>query len=262
MIRRSLFVLFVLASAPSLFALGNLLQGDFESPAVQSRATVAQGGDPTSGKSDRPWIFLRVLPKKTGTNGSISTGLTNEIARGGSQSFFVEFDHVKTPYQSATLTSNLFPIVSGSEYQIGIWGRTDAKNPVTGDARPAYLKLEADFFGADGNTSIGDPFYSIIALYSQQDHKPSFPADDWQQFFGRVTPPAGAVFVQVKWIAETAGNEPGELNTTLFLDDATILGEPNPIPNLTPSPVEEPSPAPDASADTTGSSATTGTSAQ
>ena len=252
---RTLLPLLLLCAIPVFGANSVLPVGNFETPAVKGRTTVDQGGDPTNGGRGPSWIVFKFAPETTGSgaDGSIAGGLTNEIAHDGKQSLFIDFNHVKTPYQSAMLISNFIPIASGSDYQVAIWGRVDANDRIAADARPAYLKLEVDFFAADANESIGDPVFSVVPIAAGKDREPFFKPDDWRCFYAKITAPAGAVFAQITWRWESAGSEPGEINGTLYFDDMTMIGAPNPVPNLTPTPVQESAPvvqdaAPDASA--------------
>jgi len=191
----------------------------------------------------------------TGTNGSVTGGLTNEVAHEGKQSFFIRFDHVNGPYQSATLISNFIPVASGTEYQVGIWGRTDAKDLIDSAGRSAYLKLQVDYYAKDANESVGETYYAVQPLPGSKDHDPFFVPDSWKAFYVKLTTPPDAVFAQVTWRWET-GSDPGEINGIMYFDDAGIVGPDAPIPNLTPSPVQEETPAPE----TTGTAAATGTS--
>ena len=228
-----------------VFGADNVLRGgSFETPVVNARSTADQGGDPTNGGRGPAWIVFKFAPETTGgsADGAIVGGLTNEMAHDGKQSLFIDFNHVKTPYQSAMLISNFIPIASGSDYQVAIWGRVDANDPIAADARPAYLKLEVDFFGADANTSIGDPFFSVVPVTAGKDRQPFFKPDAWSNFYAKLTAPAGAVFAQITWRWESAGSDPGEVNGALFFDDMTMTGAPNPVPNLTPSPVQDTTP--------------------
>jgi hypothetical protein len=231
----------LLLSGAAAFAADNLLpDSSFEAPIVAARTPKDQGGDPTNNGATPGWVEFKF--ETTGTNAGITAGLTNEVAHTGTQSFYIDFDHVAEPYQSASLTSNFVPIVSGSSYMVGIWGRTDAKDLIDSAGRSAYLKLEVDFFAGDGNESVGDPVYSVQPLPGSKDHDPYFKPDSWNQFAIKVTAPPGAVFAQIIWRWET-GSDPGEINGVMFFDDATITGPPNPVPDLTPSPVQQTPPA-------------------
>jgi len=229
----------------TVFADENLLPGgNFEVPFVKGRTTLDQGGDPTNVAKDPAWITFRF--ENSGTTGIITGGLTNEVARNGKQSLYIDFNHVDQPYQSAILISNFIPVVSGTTYQVGIWGRTDARDLIDSEGRSAYLKLEVDFFAKDAFQSVGEPLLRVQPLPGSKDHDPYFKPDSWNRFYVKLTTPPGAVFAQITWRWETGG-DPGEINGIMYFDDATMDGPPNPIPDLTPSPVQQSTPAASAS---------------
>jgi hypothetical protein len=224
----------------AIFAADNLLPGgNFEVPFVKGRTLMEQGGDPTNVARNPAWIGFQF--QNSGTNGMITGGLTNEVARNGKQSLFINFDHVDQPYQSATLISNFIPIVSGTQYEVGIWGRTDAKDLIDSEGRSAYLKLEVDFYAKDGYQSVGEPFLRVQPLPGSKDHDPYFKSDSWNRFYVKLTTPPGAVFAQITWRWETGG-DPGEINGIMYFDDAAMTGPANPIPDLTPAPAKQPAP--------------------
>jgi hypothetical protein len=226
----------------SALADGDLLSGSsFESPVIKGRTLKDAGGDPTRGGKG-PWVVFKFLP----AGGKVTGGLTNEVARTGAQSLFIRFDHAAASQQSAVLVSNFIPIASGSDYEVGIWGRTDAKDVIDSAGRSAYLKLEVDFFAADANESVGDPFYQVIPIPGGRDRPPTFTPDKWNRFAATLTTPPGAVFAQIIWRWETGGDsgdkangDTGEVNGVIYFDDAAMTGPPAPIPNLTPAPVQE-----------------------
>ena len=232
---RLLFSILLLWTATA-FGDNLLKDGSFESPTVTGRTLISQGADVTHNGCGPGWITLQ-----TGTVGAITAGLTNEVARDGRQSFFVHFNHVNAADPGITLVSNFVPIVSGTDYIAGIWGRMDPKDPLDPQGRQAYLKLEVDFFDKDANTSIGEPVYAVEPLPGSKNHNPIFKGDSWHLFRATVPAPLGAVFAQVTWRWETAPDD-GETNGVMFFDDAQFAGPPNPVPNLTPAPVEEPTP--------------------
>jgi hypothetical protein len=235
MTMRFFLPLLLLWSIP-VFADDLLPIGNFEAPAVKGRTLAAQGGDPSNGGRGPVWMSFKFEPETTGTaaaassNGVVSGGLTDEVAHSGKQSLFIDFDHAKTPYQAATLISTMIPVVSGTEYQIGLWGRTDAKDLITSEDRPAYLKLEVDFFAKDANESVGDPFYSVLPIPGSKGHQPFFKPDAWNQFRVNLSTPPGAYYAQITWRWETAGSDPGEINGIMYFDDATLTGPANPNP--------------------------------
>ena len=235
----------LLLSGYSVFAGDNLFRnGSFERPVVNGRLPTDQGGDPANDSKAHAWSSLSF--RTSGTGGKITGGLTNEVAHTGTQSLFIDFDHVNLPYQAAILTSNFIPVVSGTGYAITIWGRTDARDLINSDGRSAYLKLEVDYFAQDGNESVGDPFYSVEPIPGSKGRDPIFKSDSWQHFYVRFITPPGAVFDQITWRWETGG-DPGEINGIMYFDDATMTGPPAPNPDMTPTPVKEQAPAPDTS---------------
>jgi hypothetical protein len=221
----------------SALAADNLLpDGGFEKPVVNGRTAKDQGGDPASGGAGAGWIAFKF--QATGTNGKVTGGLTNEVAHSGKQSLFIRFDHVGAAYQSASLVSNFIPVASGTDYLLGIWGRTDAKDLIDSQGRSAYLKLEVDYFAKDANESVGESFYLVRPLPGTKDHAPFFKPDSWNGYFVKLTTPPGAVFAQITYRWET-GSDTGEINGIMYFDDAGLIGPAAPVPNLTPAPVED-----------------------
>jgi len=229
--------------------------GGFEAPAIKARTAKDDGGDPSNGGRGPEWIGFAI--HTSGTNGAITGGLTNEVARTGTQSLFIHFDHVNGAYQAAVLTSNFIPVASGTEYEVGIWGRTDAKAPIDANGRSAYLKVEVDYFAKDANESVGETSYAVQPLPGSRNHDPFFKPDAWNSFHVVVTTPPEAVFAQIIWRWET-GSDPGETNGTMYFDDATMTGPAPKNPHLTPEAVQEETPAPE----TTGTEAATPAPAQ
>jgi hypothetical protein len=233
---RLLFPVLLLSGATAFG--GNLLKdSSFETPTVAARTLSTDGGDPTNHGRGPGWIMLQT----SGTGSAITAGLTNEIAHTGHQSLLVHFNHVATEDPGITLVSNFFPIVSGTTYDAGLWGRMDPKDPLDPQGRSAYLKLEVDFFAKDANTSVGDPVYAVQPLPGSKNHDPFFKTDVWRFFHAQVPVPPGAVFAQITLKWETEADQ-GETNGVLFFDDAEFSGPPNPIPDMTPAPVAQPAP--------------------
>jgi len=221
----------------SAFAADNLLpDGGFEKPVVNGRMPKELGGNPANGGAGAGWIAFKF--RATGTNGKVTGGLTNEVACSGKQSLYIQFDHVGAAYQSASLVSNFIPVASGTEYLVGIWGRTDARDLIDSQGRSAYLKLEVDYFAKDANESVGESFYAVRPVPGTKDHDPYFKPDSWNRFFVKLTTPPEAVFAQITWRWET-GSDPGEINGIMYFDDAAMIGPAAPVPNLTPAPVQE-----------------------
>ncbi len=175
--------------------------------------------------------------------GKVTGGLTNEVARSGTQSLFIDFNHVTESYQSATLISNFIPMASGTDYEVGIWGRTDAKDLIDSEGRSAYLKLEVDFFAEDANASVGDPFYQSSA--ARQQGPPPLHPGRWYRFVTTLATPPGAVFAQIIWRWETGGDSGDKATRHRRGQRHHLLRRrrddrpPCPGPNLTPAPVQE-----------------------
>jgi hypothetical protein len=220
----------------------NLLPAaSFETPLVHGRTLSTDGGNPAAGGKGRQWVSFRF--QTSGKNGNITGGLTNEVARTGTQSLFIRFDHVDAPYQSAILVSNFIPVVSGSDYIVGIWGRTDAGELIDAEGRSAYLKLEVDYYAQDGNESVPETYYSVQPIPGVKGRKPYFTPDKWSRFAVKLITPPGAIFAQITWRWET-GSDPGEINGIMYFDDAMMQGPPAANPDMTPAPVQEDTPAP------------------
>jgi hypothetical protein len=231
---RFLLPILLLGTAGVVCAENLLVGGNFEMPFVKGRTTMDQGGDPTNVPQGPAWIGFRF--NNVPNAGAITGGLTDEFARNGKQSLFVDFNHVSR-VESAELISNFIPIVSGTEYVVGIWGRTDAKDLITSDGRSAYLKLEVDFFANDAFHSVGQPAFRVQPIPGAKEHDPYFTPDKWARLYFKVMTPPDAVFAQITWRWET-GADPGEVNGIMYFDDATMFGPPNPVPDLTPAPVQ------------------------
>jgi len=235
-IMRILFPILLLWGFSALAGDTMFKNGSFELPVVQRRLTREQGGDPANDGRNHAWVGLDF--RTSGTTGKVSGGLTNEVSRSGRQSLFIDFDHVDRPYQSAILVSNFIPVVSGTGYEIGIWGRTDAKDLINADGRSAFLKLEVEYFARDANESVGDAFYSVEPIPGTKGRDPIFKPDSWQRFYVRLITPPDAVFAQVTWRWET-GSDPGEINGIMYFDDATMTGPAVANPDMTPTPSKD-----------------------
>ncbi|HEX4083616.1 MAG TPA: hypothetical protein VHY22_01795 [Chthoniobacteraceae bacterium] len=245
---KPLLAVFLLLWGMTALADDNVFRdSSFEFPAVKGRTPVAQGGDPTVHHEKQGWLFIKLPP---GKDSGVTAGLTDEVAHTGKQSFFIRFNKVAKPYVGVTLTSNFIPVVSGTDYEAGIWGRTDAHDLITSLGRTVYMKLQIDFFAADASESVGETLYRVMPVPGGKDHPDFFVPKQWNYWRFRFTTPPGAVFAQMTWRWET-GSDTGAVNGILFFDDVTLAGPQVPNPDMTPAPVQEETPAPD----TTGSAA-------
>jgi hypothetical protein len=218
--------------------------GSFENPKVKGRTPREQGGTPIVPLGRHEWT--RFDYKQSDQGGKLMAGLTNEIARTGKQSLYIEFDKLTAPMAEANLASDFVSIQPGLPYHVGVWGRVDRKNPIAIDERLPYLRLEVDFFQADKETQTGDPILRLQPLPGSHNRAPMFTSDKWTEFFANVKSPDDAAYIKITW---TFGSPPdkGEINGVMYFDDAIIKGEPGKTPEelaaAEPDPAE---PAPEA----------------
>lgn len=216
----------------ALFADELLKEGGFESPNVTARSPIAKGGDLSHGGKGPFWVgFHDRAEDKSG--GPLTAGLTNEQAHGGAQSIYIEFAHVKQPYQAAVLQSRLFPVVPGGDYRVGIWGRLDAQNSIKLGGRTAYIKVQIDFFSKDGSEPVGETVYAVYPIPGSKNRPALFTTDKWSLFSSQAGAPPDAGFAQVTWQWETS-SEQGETNGVIYFDDASFAGPPPADPNAKP----------------------------
>lgn len=220
------------------FAAQLLESGSFEYPRVKARTPLAQGGTPMLGpKSD--WVLF-VHPKADAEKGAVIGGITNELARTGKQSLFIEFDKFKAKVSGVTLASGLISIQPGKPYHVAIWGRLNKKKPLTIDQRICYLKLLVEFYTADKETQTGSPVFKAQPMPDSRNRPetrpPMFSAARWSEFFVNVNSPEDAAFIKITWKWEST-TEDGETTGVIYFDDASLEGEKGPEP---PEPEEEP----------------------
>ncbi len=218
-----------------------LESGSFEAPRVKSRTPLAMGGNPLLGGNGEWLIFNH--PREDEKNGSVVAGITNEIARTGKQSLFIEFTKFKAVNSGVTLASELISIQPSKPYHIAIWGRVDRKKPLTLDQRVPYLRLLAEFYMADKETQTGEAIFRVQPM-PDSPNKPTtrpalFTSKNWSEYFVNTTTPEDAAFLKLTWKWEAAKDE-GETSGVIYFDDATIEGEPGPVPPEEPEPVPEP----------------------
>ena len=219
-----------LAEAPPV----NLLQNaSFEDPKIEGRVDNRDGGAPARLQEGTSWSFYQT----TDPTGTISVGLTNELARTGKQSIYVDFKKA-AKVAEAFLMTEVLPIKGAETYRISIWGRLDHKRPLTLVASRPLLRVEAEFYQADLETQTGDTAYRTQQIPGSP-RRILFQAEKWNEYFTEVKSPEDAAFMKVTFRWQTTG-EGGEANGLIFFDDAVVDG-----PVGTPAPKEEPdAPAP------------------
>jgi hypothetical protein len=195
--------------------------GSFELPRVQARMPKLKGGNFLLFTSDE-WMDFHGEPDSS--HGSLVIGLTNEVARTGRQSMYVEFNKLQKPRAEAMLVSQLIPIKPDKPYRVGIWGRMDKKQPLTLDQPLPALRLQIDFFQPDGETQTGDQVFRVQPMPGSRDRPPFFVSKEWREYYADMQAPEDAGYLKISW-SWTSPQEPGEINGVMFFDDATLIGE-------------------------------------
>jgi hypothetical protein len=224
---KSLLLAAALGSAFALSARAqNLLEnGGFEQPLVTGRTPAGKGGSPAQAGVKGTWASLIADAETEG--GRLQAGITDEIARTGKQSLYVDFDKVTASGRKAVLKTNLIPIKPSQAYRLSIWGRIDRKRPLALDERRPQMWLEVAFFQENGTTEAGEP--TAGAQFIPGDIVPGGPhplvflSTKWKESSAQLQTPATARFMRVTWFWLTT-REAGETDGTVFWDDAT-LGE-------------------------------------
>jgi hypothetical protein len=191
--------------------------GGFEEPIVQPVTPGEQGN--AAGKS----LWKSFIINSDPAGGAVTAGVSGEIARSGTQSFFVKFDNVSLSYQNAALQTVPVSVMPAGRYRVSLWGRVDKKNPLAVGERPAYLKVQIEFFKEDGATPAGEPEYRIQPIPGSRNRDPIFTPDKWSEFFMEITTPAEAAFLVLNLSFET-GSSPGKTNGVIYFDDFSING--------------------------------------
>jgi hypothetical protein len=201
-------------------ATENLIKNpSFEEPAVKGRASWKDGGTPINIPPEKNnWAHFQVFgPDKAG-EGKFTVGLTNEFARTGKQSLFVDFDKVTGTDRRSFLMTDLMPIKPANTYRISIWGRTDKKRPLTLDQRLVYMKTEIEFFTPDMESQAGEVANRTLMVPGNT-KRLFFTSNKWTEYFTKVRAPRDAGWMKVTFRWET-GREVGMTDGTIYFDDA------------------------------------------
>ncbi len=220
-----LFTIATLALGASAFAEQLLESGSFEWPPVTHRKARSEGADLSKSAMNAEWVTFQDKPDAEG--GRLVLGLTNEIARTGRQSIFVQFDKLAKPLTSTQLASDFVPILPERRYHFGIWGRMDKKMPISLDQRVPYLKLRVDWFKADKEEQTGEVVWRVQPIPGSPNLKPLFTAGKWTEFSTDVKSPEEAAYVRITWYWDTPPQE-GVTDGVIYFDDAAIVGESGP----------------------------------
>jgi hypothetical protein len=221
----------VALSGAALLSAGqgeNLLQnGSFELPKVAERTSADKGGDPALGGAETGWEAFAGPTNTTG--GKLVVGLTDQIARTGKQSIFIDFQKLTDRGQLATLESKFIPIKASQDYRISIWGRIDRDRPLSLDERRPSMWLHAMFFGPDKKTQVAEPQSSVILIPGSvvpgKRIQLFYTSEKWTETTVTVKAPEGAVFLAATWMW-VVGSDAGETDGVIYWDDVTVEEQP------------------------------------
>ncbi len=231
------FALTLAALIPTAFAeTGVVFESSFEAPEIVGRISKDKGGD-IANHGDRPeWLFFddteatptSQKPDKAGklpeSKGAVVAGLSNELARTGKQSVFIQADKSTQPQAGAAFSSAPIPIVPGTDYLVSIWGRNDKHNPLVLKTPQMILRLQIDFFSDNGDTQTGDSEFLVQPLPDSPKNTPAIVNSQRKRIVRSVTAPDDAKTMVVTWRCNT-GPEKGSVSGVVYLDDVAVEGE-------------------------------------
>jgi hypothetical protein len=210
-------------SAPVENLFGN---GSFEEPKISGRTPETDAGLLSVDAEENPWLFFGAAPEEDG--GKMIVGITDEIARTGKQSIYVDFEKMTAPARQAVLMTKLLPVKPAQAYRLSMWGRIDRKRPLSLDERRPFMMLDVEFVGADQETKAGEPLQGAQLIPGNivpgGPHPLIYSARKWSEFSTQLTTPADTAFLRVtlRWVTPT---DPGETDGIIYWDDATLVEE-------------------------------------
>ena len=210
-----------------------VFENSFESPAVTLRTPRSAGGDiskeAVSQHGEKPaWRRFEDQPNIGAVGGSVVAGLTNEVARTGKQSLFIEATKLSAPYIGALFVTRPIPIEGGRYYTIALWARNDAKKPLVCAAAQLFLKMQVDFFTDEGRTETGDSQYMLQPLPGGKGHPPSILPVAWTPVGLNISAPPLAKFMVVTFRCDSSA-EKGAITGGIFFDDFSVETRPPPV---------------------------------
>ena len=218
-------LLFAAAILTPLFPAcgGVVFESSFETPSVSGRTPKALGGDICKpDKSGLPaWSRFEDQPNIGAEGGSVVAGLTNQLARTGTQSLFIEASKLSLPYLGALFVTRPIPIEGGKYYKISLWGRNDAKKPLISAMAQLFLKMRVDFFTDEGKTETGESQYLLQPLPGGKGRPPTLVAAAWKPLGMHIAAPAEAKYMVVSFRCDSSA-ERGAISGTIYFDDFTV----------------------------------------
>lgn len=211
------------APTPTLtLTVPNLLKDpSFEDPPVTQRLSFKEKGSPVTGdESKTSWTQFQVMGKDTEGQGKLVVGLTNEYARTGKQSVFVDFDKLTSTNRKSFLMTDLIEVKPASGYRISLWGRTDKDRPLTLDQRWAFMKVEIEYFTPDTENQSGELDNRTLMIPGNS-KRIFFVSNKWNEYSTIVRTPRDAGWMKVTFRWET-GRDKGTTDGIIYFDDASV----------------------------------------
>ncbi len=203
-------------------------EASFENPPVTGRTPETDEGVlPTN--EGTPWEYFYSSEETEG--GRVVVGLTNEIARTGKQSIYIDFQKVTATGRQAVLTTKLIAIKPAQAYRLSLWGRIDRKRPLSLDERRPFMAIDVEFFKADQQTKAGEPVRGFQLIPGRVipggPHPLVFLVKRWSESVSQLMTPADAAFLKVVWVWQVP-TDPGETDGVVFWDDFALIEDQTP----------------------------------
>jgi hypothetical protein len=246
---KSMPPLFAVAAlfAPAFAAYADVVfQDSFETPVVTGRTPRAAGGDPSKTALSRAaaaWSRFEDQPNLGEEGGSVVAGLTNQMARTGSQALFIEATRLSVPYVGALLVTRPIAIEGGACYKACIWGCNDPQRPLAIAAAQLFLKIQVDFFSDEGKTEVGESQYMLHPLPGGKGRPPLLLSTEWRPVGICFHTPAAAKCMTLSFRCDSSA-EKGAISGALYFDDFTVetdapeAAKSAPVPSPSESPSE------------------------
>lgn len=213
-------------STPAPAAPENLIKnGGFEVPEVTAPTNEREGANPSrAADGTTSWThFLAPTTTQDKTGGDLIVGITNQFAHSGKQSIFIDFKEV-TVQRRSFLTTDLIPVKPGQLYRVALWGRIDAKRPLSLDQRRPLLKLDFDYFSPDTETQSEKSDHGTQIIPGSLDRMMFF-STKWNEYYRLVRPPVDAAWMKVTFRWET-DKIAGATDGVIYFDDVTVTAVP------------------------------------
>ncbi len=194
----------------------------FEEPVISARTSERDGANPAlAAEGTTSWTQFHVEARsQEKSGGELVVGMTNQFARTGKQSIFIDFKEVSVQRRSFLMT-DILPVKAGHLYRFALWGRIDSKRPLSLDQRRPLMKLEFEYFTSDPETQCDRSDYGTQMIPGSLDRLMFF-STKWTEYFRIVRTPEDAAFmkVTVRWETDKV---PGVTDGAIYFDDVSVV---------------------------------------